>query len=128
MKLIERALQMDVNGIVDRDEALAFTFDLIDPNSGERLLKPAEAASQQEIEDEQSVFAKLFAGVPVDIKPGQAYQLRLRVLQNIMAQNPSAQRRYQEDEQFKAIVDRRVKQLSFQLQQAENAIIGRLGA
>jgi hypothetical protein len=128
MKLIERALQMDVNGIVDRDEALAFTFDLIDANSGERLLKPAEAASQQEIEDEQSVFAKLFAGVPVDIKPGQAYQLRLRVLQNIMAQNPSAQRRYQEDEQFKAIVDRRVKQLSFQLQQAENAIIGRLGA
>jgi len=126
--LLERALAMDVNGIIDRDEALAFVFDLIDPNSGERLLKPAESAAQSEIEDEQTVFAKLSAGVPVDIKPGQSYQLRLKVLQNIMAQNKTAQERYQQDETFREVVDKRVKQLQFQLQQRENAIIGRMGA
>lgn len=128
LELIERALQMDVNGIVDRNEALAFVFDMVDPNSGERLLKPAEAAAQQEIEDEQTVFVKLLNAIPVDIKPGQAYQLRLDVLKNLFNQNAQAQERYQQDPQVKQAFENRVKQLTQQLVQRENAITGRLGA
>jgi hypothetical protein len=93
MGLIEKLLQMDVNGIVDRDEAMEVTADLIDPSIGERLLKPAENATQAEMEDERAVFAQLMAGVSVDIKPqGQAYELRLKVLQNLLQTNPTAQR------------------------------------
>jgi hypothetical protein len=128
LDLIKIALEMDFSGAVDRDEALAAVFELLDPNLGERLLKPAEGASQQEIEDEQAVFAKLFAGVPVDVKPGQAYELRLKVLQNILATNPPAQQRFEQDEYFREIVEKRAKQLGHQLQQRQNAVIGRLGA
>lgn len=127
--LIEKAMMMDVNGRIDRNQALDVVFGLIDPDIGERILKPALDASQAEIEDEQTVFAKLMAGVDVDVKPeGQAYDLRLKVLENIFATNPKAQQAYQQDERVKEVTDKRVKQLQFQLQQRENAQIGRLGA
>lgn len=128
--LVEKALLMDTTGRVDRNAALDMVFELIDPNMGERLLRPAADASQSEIDDEQTTFAKLFAGVDVDVKPGsgQAYDLRLQVLQNIFARNPAAQKRFEEDEHFRKLVEKRVQQLQHQLQQRENAMIGRLGA
>ena len=127
--LIEKALMMDTTGRVDRNHALDVIFELIDPNMGERILKPALDASQAEIEDEQTIFAKLMSGVDVDVKPeGQAYDLRLKVLENIFATNPLAQHAYEQNERIREVTDKRVKQLQFQLQQRENAIIGRLGA
>lgn len=129
MGLIEKALMMDVTGRIDRNNALDVIFELIDPNIGERILKPALDASQAEVEDEQTVFAKLMSGVDVDVKPeGQAYDVRLKVLENIFATNPLAKQSYQGNERIKEVVDKRIQQLQFQLQQRENAQIGRLGA
>jgi hypothetical protein len=54
--------------------------------------------------------------------------MRLQVLQQILESSPSAQQRYQQDEEFKSRVDKRMQQLQFQLQQKQNAVIGRLGA
>lgn len=126
--LIEQWLNMDVNGIVDRDEAMRASAEMIDPNLGRRLLKRAEDASQHEIEDEKMVFAQMSSGVPVDVKPGQAYGLRLDVLNQILQNSPPAQKRYMQDEDFRAIVDGRMQQLGHQLEQRQNAQIGRLGA
>ena len=127
--LIEKALTMDTTGRVDRNNALDVIFELIDPNVGERVLKPAPEASQSEIEDEQTVFAKLMSGVDVDVKPeGQAYDLRLQVLEGIFQSNPLGKQAYESNERIREVVDKRLKQLRFQLQQRENAIIGKLGA
>lgn len=127
--LIEKALMMDTTGRVDRNQALDVVFSLIDPDIGERILKPALDASQSEIEDEQTVYARMFAGVDQDVKPsGQAYDLRLKVLENILAQSREGQEKLQQDPAFRARVEKRFKQLGFQMEQRENAIIGRLGA
>jgi hypothetical protein len=127
--LIEKALTMDTTGRVDRNGALEVVFELVDPDIGERILRPAMDASQSEIDDEQSVFTKMMAGLDVDVKPeGQAYDLRLQVLQNIFSTNPKANEALQNDGRFRELVQKRVKQLQFQLQQRQNAIIGRLGA
>lgn len=129
LSLMEKALQMDRNGVVDLNEALAVSFEMIDPNLGERLLRPAEVGMQQEVDDEKTVFAKLFAGVGVDVKPGQGYQVRLQTLKQIMATNPLAQERYKKDSVFKELVDTRAQQLAFQVQQfTTNAETGRQGA
>lgn len=128
--------QLDVNGLVDRDELLAVVFEWFDPVLGERLLKPGEEASQQQVEDEQTVFARIWAGIDQDVKPGQAYRMRLQVLNDIIAgqnedgspKNPEAMKRYQSDEVFRAKVDRRIQQLKFQdEQQRVNPVAGRLG-
>lgn len=129
LSLIEKALMMDTTGRVDRNGALEIVFELIDPDIGERILRPAMDASQSEIDDEQNTFAKMFAGVDVDVKQtGQAYDLRLKVLQNILQGSPEAQTKLQSDQHFRQLVEKRFKQLQFQLQQRQNAIIGRLGA
>ena len=105
---------MDVNGTIDRNAALSIVGDLIDPNLAERLLKPGEEASQAEVEDEQTVFVKLMAGIPVNVKPGQAYQLRLNTLKGLFQQNQMAQQLYQRDPQVKQAFEMRGKQLSLQ--------------
>lgn len=127
LSLMERALAMDVNGIIDRDAALEVAFEMIDPNLGERLLRPGEEATQREVEDEQAVFAKMSSGVPVDVKPGQAYQLRLQTLDQILQGSPIAQERYMKNEDFRKLVDWRRQQLQHQIEQRQNATVGRLG-
>jgi hypothetical protein len=124
---IEKALQWDITGRVDRDEVLTVGFEMIDPNMGERVLRPAEEAAQAEIEDEDNVLSKMASGIGTDVKPGQAYQMRLQRLQQRIMGSEKLKRMYQQDEEFKELVDNRMKQLGHQLEQRENAKIGRLG-
>lgn len=127
MSLIEQAMAMDVNGIVDHDETLAYVFGMVEPNLGERLLKPGESASLEQVEDEGTVFVKLMAGVPVAVKPGQAYQLRLQTLTQLLQNNPGAQQLVQNNENVKQAFEERVKGLQLQISQQQNAVRGRGG-
>ena len=120
--------EFDTQGVVDRAELMQVVFSFIDPVLGERLLMPTETAAQKEIDDEKNVFARLSAGVDEDVREGQSHEMRLQVLQQILESSPSAQQHYQQDEEFKSRVDKRMQQLQFQLQQKQNAVIGRLGA
>lgn len=128
MGLIEQALQMDTTGRVDRNQALDVVFDLIDPDIGERILTPAEDVNQKEIDDEQSVYTKLAAGIGVDVRPGQNYKLRSDVLNNIVQTSPKAQEQLQTDQNFRQLLESRMKQLAFQVTEQENAVTGRLGS
>jgi len=130
LKLLIEMLGADVNGVVDRTELMTVIFEYLDPNLGERLLQPMEAASQREIEDEKTVFARMMTGQEENVKPeGQAYQLRMQVMQGLLQSNPVAQQAYQSNERVKAVMDKRMKQLQFQIQQKMvNPTIGRLGA
>jgi hypothetical protein len=127
LKFLEMALSMDVSGQIDRSEALVVAFETVDPNLGERLLKPAESASLGEVEDEQTVALKLLQGQPVPVKPGQAYQLRLQALQNFLQNSASAKAMLGKNPQAVQAVQQRAKDLGFQVQQQQNAVIGRGG-
>jgi len=127
LKFLEMALTMDVSGQIDRSEALVVAFETVDPNLGERLLKPAESASMGEVEDEQTVALKLLQGQPVPVKPGQAYQLRLQTLQNFLQNSASAKAMLGKNPQAVEAVKQRAKDLGFQVQQQQNAVIGRGG-
>lgn len=130
MDFMETLLQMDTTGRVDRDEVLTVAAELMDPNLAERILRPAQEASGAEIKDEKNIFSMMMNGIGSDVIPGhaQAYQMRLQTLMNIMRQNPDAQQKYQMDGNFRMLVDKRVKQLQFQLTEDQNARIGALGA
>lgn len=122
-------LPLDVMGVVDRVGLVKFLFSAIDPTMAEFLIKDVEAASQQEIEDEQLQFTKIAAGTEPQLKSdGQNAQLRLQTLQQIVQANPAVQQRYAQDEIFKSMLDARMQAFSFALQQQQNAQIGRVGA
>ncbi len=127
LQFIQQALQMDVNAIIDRSEALVVAFEMVDPNLGERLLKPAESASLHEIDDEQTVALKLLAGQGVPVQPGQAFQLRLQTLMNFLQNSQAAQKALLSNPQAQEAVKQRAKDLQFQIQQQQNAVIGRGG-
>ena len=127
LEFIQQAVQMDAGGIVDRNEAMVVAFELVDANLGERLLKPAEAASQSEVEDEMNVIVKCLAGMNIPVKPGQAYQLRLQVLQQYIQSNPAAQQAMRTNPQVMQSFEQRMKGLQLQVQQQQNAVTGRGG-
>jgi hypothetical protein len=81
------------------------------------------------MDDEQVQFTKIAAGAEPPLKSeGQNFQLRLQTLQNIVQSNPAIQQRLQQDQIFAAMLNARMESFSFQVQQQENAQIGRVGA
>jgi hypothetical protein len=127
---LQAAYSFDATGQIDRSEGLMVALDIIDPNLSERLIKPGEAASMQEVEDERRVFVQLMAGVPVMVKPGQAYQLRMQTLQEMFQQNEYAQQLYANNKQTKEAFEKRMKDMQQAYQNAPggpNAVIGRGG-
>jgi hypothetical protein len=54
-------------------------------------------------------------------------QSKLQYLQQLVQSNPKAQEAAQGDEQFKALLDNYSQSLQFQVQQQQNAQIGRVG-
>jgi hypothetical protein len=127
---LSAAYAFDATGQIDRGEGLMVALDIIDPNLSERLIKPGESASLQEAEDERRVFVSLIAGIPVMVKPGQAYQLRMQTLTETFQQNEYAQQLYANNKQTKDAFDKRMKDLQQAFQNAPggpNAVIGRGG-
>jgi len=120
---------LDSMGVIDRAGLVKYMFQAVDPNLSGILVRDIGAATQAEIEDEQGAFAKIAAGTEPPLKEGgQNAQVRLETLQKIIQSNPAVQQRYQQDEIFKRMIDARAQAFQFQLQQQQNAVIGRVGA
>jgi hypothetical protein len=101
----------------------------LDQNLADILVQDIGAATAAEQEDEQGAFAKIAAGTEPPLKEGgQNAQVRLQTLQTIIQSNPAVQQRYQQDEIFRSMIDARAQAFQFQLQQQQNAVIGRTGA
>jgi hypothetical protein len=101
----------------------------LDQNLSDLIVQDIGVATAAEQEDEQTAFAKIAAGTEPPLKEGgQNAQVRLQTLQTIIQSNPAVQQRYQQDEIFRSMIDARAQAFQFQLQQQQNAVIGRTGA
>jgi hypothetical protein len=125
----EMVLPADTMGVVDRSVLIQWAMQAIDPTLANMVVRPQEAAANKEIEDEQVQFSKLFAGTEPEMKQGgENSALRLQVLNTILSRNPNVKRRYEGDEIFRKMMDARMQHFQFNLQQQQNAQIGRMGA
>lgn len=124
--MLNQVLAIDVSGRVDRDELVTAAFELLDPAWGERLLKPGQQASLEQMEDEKMVLAQLLLGIPVDVRGDEAFGLRKQVLMSTVQQSPTVNKLLQANPQAMEMVMTRLKQLDFNIQQREvNPDIGR---
>jgi hypothetical protein len=120
---------LDSFGVIDRAGLVKYMFQAVDPNLAGLLVQDIGAATAAEQEDEQGAFAKIAAGTEPPLREGgQNAQVRLQTLQQIIQSNPAVQQRYQQDEIFRSMIDARAQAFQFQLQQQQNAVIGRTGA
>jgi hypothetical protein len=115
---------MDTAGVIDRAGLIKFIMSAVDPVLAEMLVRDPGPAAAMEANEEQLAFTKIAAGTEPELPAeGQNHQLRAQVLQA----NPALQQRIQQDEIFRNMIEARMKGFNFQLQQQQNAQIGRQG-
>jgi hypothetical protein len=123
---MQQVLTLDVSGRVDRDELVRAAMELLDPGFAERLLKPGQEATLEQIDDEKNVLAQILLGIPVDVKGNEAFGLRKQTLMQIVQASPSVQKILQANPQAQEMLRTRVEQLDFNIQQKQvNPEIGR---
>lgn len=118
-------IQLDRNGRINVDALLDVMAGAIDPILADAILQPAEQAQQQIVKQVTDDLSKIFAGIEVGARPNGA-QVALQVIQQYV-QQPDVRQRVQSDEAFRARLEKYQQQYVFQLQQAQNAQIGRIG-
>ena len=123
------AVPLDVAGTIDRAGLVQFVMNAIDPSLAQKIVRPQEVATAAEAEDEQLAYTKIAAGTEPPLPTeGMNAQLRTQVLQGIVQANPAMSQRFQSDEIFRSMIEARLKAFAFQVQQTQNAQIGRVGA
>ena len=118
-------VQLDRNGRIDMDKLLDVIASSIDPMLADAILQPAEQAQQQTVKHVTDDLTNIFAGIEKPARPNGA-QVAMQVIQQY-AQQPDIQQRISSDEVFKEKLEKYYKQYEFQIQQAQNAQIGKIG-
>ena len=119
-------LQNDQGGRVNSEAITDMALSALDPTLADSVLMPAEQGSAKIINETTNDIAKMAAGIPVGA-PQNASQARLQIVQDYK-QSQTGAMELQSKPQFQFLLAEYEKQLTFQLQQLQNAEIGKVGA
>ena len=118
-------VQLDRNGRINMDLLLEALASSVNPALADAVLQPAGEAQQQIVKQVTDDLSKIYAGIEVGARPNGA-QVALQVIQQY-TQQPDVMQRLQQDEAFQARLQKYIQQYQFQMQQAQNAQIGKIG-
>ena len=118
---------LDKNGVVDTEKLLGMVVEQTLPGAADKIIQPKETGIARAVEEERATIAELVAGVPPNVKPNDAHQVKLQIFQQWMSQ-PDIQEKIAADEALQSRVQNYFQQRNFQMQQIQNAQIGRTGA
>lgn len=122
---IANLVAFDRNGKFNIDNLIEVAAASIDPVLADAVLQPTEVASQQVIKQVFEDLTSIYSGIERAARPSGA-QIALSVIQQY-AQQPDISERLQSDENFANRLQKYAEQYNFQMQQAQNAQIGRIG-
>lgn len=117
--------QMDRNGRLSMDRLLELSANAIDPVLADGMILPQKEAQEDIRSEITDDLAKLYAGIEVPARPNGA-QFALQAIQQYL-QQPDITQRIQSDEAFQARIEKYAQQYNFQMQQTQNAEIGKIG-
>ena len=117
---------LDRNGTLDTERLLQIAVGQILPGAAENVMIPKETASQKAVEEERQTIAEIYAGVPPNVRPNDAHEMKLQIFQQWLAQ-PDVAQKVQADPALQERIQTYVQQRQFAVQQRQNAEIGRLG-
>ena len=126
VKAISELQGLDRSGVLDTEALLQLAVEQILPGAADRVVMPKETATNKTVDEERSTIAELVAGVPPNVRPDDAHEMKLQVFQQWLSQ-PDVQQRLQQDEALRGRVENYLKQRTFQIQQNQNKEIGRMG-
>ena len=117
--------QLNANNRLNVDSLLDIAAVEIDPVMADAVLQPVETAQQEMVKNVTDDLAKIYAGIEMPARPAGA-QIAIQVIQQY-SQQPDVTQRLQTDQSFAARMQKYAGQYTFQIQQAQNAQIGRVG-
>lgn len=118
-------MQFDTSGRLDKGKFMEFIAMSIDPAFADYILLPAEENQQKMAKEITTDLTKIFSGIEVPAQPNGA-QFAMQLIQ-AYAQQPDIAQRLQGDDAFATRLRKYAEQYQFQLQQAQNAQVGRIG-
>lgn len=118
-------VSMDRNGRIDMDKLLGIVASSIDPVLANGIMIPTEQNEEKQLNNITDDLSKIYAGIEVPARPNGA-QSALQIIQQY-AQQEDIAARLQEDKGFASRLQKYAGQYQFEMQQAENAQIGRIG-
>ena len=116
---LDRSGRININNLLD---IAAFT---VDPVLADNILQPIEAGQEQVVRQVTDDLSKIYAGIEMPARPNGA-QIAMQVIQQYGSQ-PDITERLQVEDAFRARLEKYAGQYTFQMQQAQNALIGRVG-
>jgi hypothetical protein len=125
--IAELAPALDRSGTLDTEKLLQLAVGQIMPGASEKIIIPKETASQKAVDEERQTIAELVAGVPPNVRPQDAHELKMQVFQQWLSQ-PDIQQKAQQDSALQERIQNYMQQRQMQITQKQNAQIGRLGA
>jgi hypothetical protein len=124
-ELATNFLQIDRNGRMNTDRLLEILLADIDPFLADHILDSSGDAENRMAKDVKDDLVSIYSGIEMDARPNGA-QLAMQMIQQY-AQQPDIAERMGTDETFAGRLQKYAQQYQMQIQQAENAVTGRLG-
>ena len=125
LQQISALTSLDRTGRINVDNLLTVIANSVDPVLADAILQPTEAAQEQIVKQVTDDLAKIYAGIEMPARPNGA-GIAINVIQQY-GQQPDILERIQTDEAFKGRLEKYAGQYTFQLQQMQNAEIGKIG-
>jgi len=118
-------LQLDKNGRINIDTLLEMGAAAINPVMADAIIRPAEQAQEQVVKNVTDDLTKISSAIEVGARPNGA-QIAMQLVSQY-AQQPDVAQRLSQDKAFAERLQKYYDQYQFQMQQAQNAQIGRVG-
>ena len=125
LQQMTQLIQLDRNGRIDVDRLISVLAGSVDPILADSVLTPVEDAQQQVVKDVTDDLTKIYAGIEMPARASGG-QIAMQVLEQY-GQQPDIQQKLQTDEAFAERLQKYAGQYQFQMQQLQNAEIGRIG-
>jgi hypothetical protein len=117
---------MDKYGIINQEAMITVAANAINPVLADAFIQGKEESEQKVLADVTDRLTKAYSGIDIGAGQGGA-EIALQAI-NQYAQQPDIAERLQTDEAFAGRIETIAKQYNHQIQQAQNAETGKLGA
>ena len=95
--------QLDKNGTLDTERLLQIAVGQIMPGAAESVLLPKETAQAKAMDEERQTIAEIYAGVPPNVKPNDAHEMKLQGCFNNGYSNQMWHRRYRKILRYRSV-------------------------
>lgn len=125
-RMIDETIVSDSAGVIDHAKLTRWKMATINPDLATEVVSDVQTATNREIQNEREAVSRIVgSGIPEAFPETGNFQARLQAMMEALQENPALQGRLQQEPDKLQVLANRMEYYKNQLQQRENAIIGK---